>query len=109
MHTVRVCAQYVGIYFSAHWCPPCRGFTPALVSFYNSLKRSRAAAAEPELEVVFVSGDRDIGAFRGYFGASGYTCMWVCKAVGVPATVVQWLSAPLPPTSRQHALAGCAL
>ena len=22
-------------YFSAHWCPPCRGFTPQLVKFYN--------------------------------------------------------------------------
>jgi thiol-disulfide isomerase/thioredoxin len=23
----------IGIYFSAHWCPPCRGFTPKLVEF----------------------------------------------------------------------------
>ncbi len=20
--------KVIGIYFSAHWCPPCRGFTP---------------------------------------------------------------------------------
>ena len=25
----------VGIYFSAHWCPPCRGFTPVLTEFFN--------------------------------------------------------------------------
>ncbi len=25
----------IGIYFSAHWCPPCRGFTPILAKFYK--------------------------------------------------------------------------
>ena len=40
----------VGLHFSAHWCPPCRQFTPALVDFYNKHK--------DKLEIVFVSGDR---------------------------------------------------
>lgn len=31
-------AEVVGIYFSAHWCGPCRGFTPRLVETYKSLK-----------------------------------------------------------------------
>jgi len=39
----------VGIYFSAHWCPPCRQFTPLLVKFRDKHKR--------EFEVVFVSSD----------------------------------------------------
>lgn len=26
------------IYFSAHWCPPCRGFTPILKNFYDVSK-----------------------------------------------------------------------
>ena len=27
--------KFVGFYFSAHWCPPCRGFTPVLKDFYE--------------------------------------------------------------------------
>ena len=27
--------QIILIYFSAHWCPPCRGFTPVLTDFYK--------------------------------------------------------------------------
>ena len=29
----------IGIYFSAHWCPPCRAFTPVLVEFHNEMSR----------------------------------------------------------------------
>jgi len=50
-----------GLYFSAHWCPPCRGFTPQLAEWYNtSLK-------EKGLEVVFVSGDNSEEEFKSYF------------------------------------------
>jgi len=51
----------IGLYFSAHWCPPCRGFTPKLAEFYkNGLK--------DKLEIIFVSSDRDEGAFAEYHG-----------------------------------------
>ena len=40
--------KYVMIYFSAHWCPPCRGFTPVLAKKYS------ASASEQKIEVVFV-------------------------------------------------------
>lgn len=51
----------IGVYFSAHWCPPCRAFTPKLVTFYNSLK-----AADKPFELVFVSSDRDQKAMYKY-------------------------------------------
>jgi len=53
----------LGIYFSAHWCPPCRSFTPKLAQAYKSLKQ-----AGKDFEIVFVSSDRDEAAFNGYFG-----------------------------------------
>jgi nucleoredoxin len=45
--------RLVGLYYSAHWCAPCRKFTPELVEYYN-----RIAPEHPELEIVFVSLDR---------------------------------------------------
>jgi len=50
--------DYIGLYFSAHWCPPCRGFTPQLAEWYR--KQSRA-------ELVFISSDHDKAAFQEYF------------------------------------------
>merc|ERR1711896_14507 len=54
-------AEAIGIYFSAHWSPPCRGFTPELVKTYNKL----VAAGKP-FEVIFASSDRDEASFKEY-------------------------------------------
>jgi nucleoredoxin len=51
----------IALYFSAHWCPPCRGFTPQLAEWYSSNLKAKG------LEVVFVSSDRDDSAFQDYF------------------------------------------
>jgi nucleoredoxin len=53
--------KLIGLYFSAHWCPPCRKFTPTLVAYYN-----RVAAAHPEFEILFVSDDKDAAAMENY-------------------------------------------
>ena len=53
-----------GIYFSAHWCPPCRAFTPQLAEWYKKFKKG---ANGDNLEIVFVSSDRDETAFKEYF------------------------------------------
>lgn len=52
----------VALYFSAHWCPPCRGFTPMLKKFYEEAK-----AAGGNLEIVFVSSDRTEAEGQEYF------------------------------------------
>merc|ERR1712054_215548 len=52
----------IGIYFSAHWCPPCRGFTPELVKTYNKMKE-----AGKEFEIIFASSDRTDADFKEYF------------------------------------------
>ena len=52
--------KYLGVYFSAHWCGPCRGFTPKLAEWYkNDLSKKN-------FEIIFVSSDRDQAAFDGY-------------------------------------------
>ncbi len=34
------------MYFSAHWCPPCRGFTPNLAKFYCAANKGQKEANE---------------------------------------------------------------
>lgn len=54
-------AQIVLFYFSAHWCPPCRMFTPILADFYEEAMNEGLP-----LEVVFVSSDRSADALFDY-------------------------------------------
>ena len=52
----------IAFYFSAHWCPPCRGFTPLLAQLYEEIKEQKK-----DFEIIFVSSDRDDNEFNGYF------------------------------------------
>jgi len=59
----------VALYFSAHWCPPCRGFTPKLAQTYKNMKKLVSEGKlEDNFEFVFVSSDQDEKAFNEYFG-----------------------------------------
>lgn len=60
--TSSVNAKFKLLYFSAHWCPPCRQFTPRLVMFYNEVN-----ASQKLVEVVFVSYDKTPDQFREYY------------------------------------------
>ncbi|MEP7015636.1 MAG: thioredoxin-like domain-containing protein [Verrucomicrobiota bacterium] len=57
--------KLIAYYFSAHWCPPCRKFTPQLVEYYN-----RVVAQHPEFEIVFFSEDKSVGDMEHYMRES---------------------------------------
>ncbi|XP_050119098.1 probable nucleoredoxin 1 [Malus sylvestris] len=50
------------LYFSAHWCPPCRAFLPKLVEAYHEIK-----AKDDAFETIFISSDRDQTSFDDFF------------------------------------------
>jgi len=84
----------LGLYFSAHWCPPCRGFTPQLAEWYTKDLKEKG------LEIVFVSSDRDEGAFKDYFAEQPWLALdygdrkvkdqlnTACKVEGIPSFVI---------------------
>jgi nucleoredoxin len=54
-----------GLYFSAHWCAPCRKFTPRLVDYYKQVERDH-----PEFEIIFISNDKSADAMATYMQES---------------------------------------
>jgi nucleoredoxin len=85
--------KIIGLYFLAHWCGPCRQFTPKLVEFRN--------ANTKDFEVIFVSSDRSAADQQKYMQESGmnwpavpYQSEW--KAIlkerfsirGIPALII---------------------
>ncbi len=85
--------KYVGIYFSASWCPPCKQFTPELIKFRN--------ANQLEFEVVLVGNDQSPSDHKAYLkdhGMPWYTLSYAGKTSmdlmqkhnirGIPALVI---------------------
>ena len=68
------------IYFSAHWCPPCRGFTPILKDFYEvganlpknlDTNNDNTHLQEVDgVEIIFVSSDQSQEAMVAYMKES---------------------------------------
>jgi thiol-disulfide isomerase/thioredoxin len=53
--------EFVLLYASAHWCGPCRQFTPKLAKWYQSQGANKIA------EIVFLSADHDEKGFQQYY------------------------------------------
>jgi thiol-disulfide isomerase/thioredoxin len=51
--------EFILVYVSAHWCPPCRKYTPMLAKWYQSARNFA--------EIVFLSADHDKKGFQSYF------------------------------------------
>ena len=66
----------IRLYFSAHWCPPCRKFTPVLATAYNahslSLREGNTddndatTTTADEIEVIFISLDSVKSEYDAY-------------------------------------------
>jgi nucleoredoxin len=74
--------QIYGLYFSAHWCGPCRKFTPQLIAYYNQIARDH-----PEFEIIFVSADKSAEGMATYMRESGmpWPAIEYNKVATVPA------------------------
>ena len=74
--------QIYGLYFSAHWCGPCRKFTPQLVAYYNQIARDH-----PEFEIIFVSADKSADGMATYMRETGmpWPAIEYSKLASVPA------------------------
>lgn len=84
----------IAIYFSAHWCGPCRSFTPKLSAAYKLSK-----AAKRDFEIIFCSADHDVSEFESYYKEMPFLAipydderresfMGLFKVSGIPRLVV---------------------
>lgn len=61
--------DYVMLYFSAHWCPPCKRFTPVLIDLYKKIK------TEKNVELIFCSLDNVEDDYKEYISDMPWFCM----------------------------------
>ena len=72
LEDVKVNAEpkFIGIYFGAHWAPPCRRFTKKLTEVYNTLNSEKKA-----FEVIFVSSDGNLDHFKANLAPMPWTAV----------------------------------
>jgi nucleoredoxin len=66
---------YIGIYSSAHWCGPCKRFSPRLVRFRDASRKTGR-----KFEVVFMSRDRNEKEMFGYM--KSFRMKWAAVPFG---------------------------
>ena len=64
--------RFLLVYFSAHWCPPCRAFTPKLVKWYNEDHKY--------FDIIFVSAGLDQKAMTKYMKDAKMPWLGIKKA-----------------------------
>ena len=65
--------QHAALYFSAHWCPPCRQFTPKLAALYSEMVA--ASPSSKPFEFIFLSSDRSESDFKEYHAEMGFAAV----------------------------------
>lgn len=81
------------VYFGAHWCGPCRRFSPQLLTAYQALKENYG----DDLELIFVSSDRDSTEQRKYAVEVGMPWPIVrYSALGSVSTLERWKARGIP-------------
>lgn len=60
--------EYVMLYFSAQWCPPCRSYTPTL----SKAHAEKSADGSNKGVVIFVSSDKDQEQFDEYYNKMSF-------------------------------------
>ncbi|CAF3469367.1 unnamed protein product [Rotaria sp. Silwood1] len=61
--TNQLDGKTIALYFSAHWCPPCRNFTPKLAEIFKETHNE----LKDKFDIVFISCDEDQSSFDEYF------------------------------------------
>ena len=69
----------IGLYFSAHWCGPCRSFTPTLAELYKEIRKDSNS-----FEVLFFSCDQDDESFNEYRSEMPWPATPLNSAKSVP-------------------------
>ncbi|XP_058801496.1 nucleoredoxin-like protein 2 [Phymastichus coffea] len=54
--------EYIGLYFSASWCPPCQIFLPQLRDVYEKARQRTIS-----LEIIFIPADKDNQRMTRFF------------------------------------------
>ena len=83
--------KVLGLYFSAHWCPPCILFNPDLVDWYNRLNKSGK-----ELEIVFISFDTTEEDYEEHFSTMNWLALpyqhkEIKVSIIVKTTILLWV------------------